>query len=96
VTPTSKSLDRDRLFTIADDSPLAACNSNAKMLVYNAPCHTTGSDVKPVCRHAARNLQLCPCSGEGTTMIEEPCRNTLNPPECQATVSTLYSCQSPP
>jgi hypothetical protein len=94
MTPASKSLDRDRIYTIPDDLPPASCNTNAKTLIYHAPCHTTGTNVKPVCAKAANNLQFCTmCSGEATVMTTPPCRNTLNPPECEAAVATLQGCK---
>lgn len=93
VTPASKSPDRDRLFTIADDLPPASCNTNAQMLIYNAPCKLQGNTPKPVCQQAASNLQFCTCSGDATAMINPPCRNTLNPPACQAAVASLQACK---
>lgn len=94
VTPQSKSVDRDRLWTIPDDLPPASCRTNAQLLIRSAPCHTTGSDVKPVCAKAASNLQFCTqCSGDGTVMVVEPCRNTLSPPECEAAVTKLQTCK---
>ena len=64
------------------------------MLAYNAPCHTTGSDVKVICQKAHDNLQLCAqCSGDAWQMLQAPCRNTLSPPECQGYVKTLQNCK---
>jgi len=94
VTPASKSLDRDRLYTIPDDLAPYSCNNNAKTLIYHAPCHTTGSDSKPVCKQAVKQLEMCSCNAAADVMIDEPCRNTLSPPECQTTVSTLQACNS--
>ena len=94
ITPQAKSLDRDRLWTLPDDLPPASCNTNARILIRSAPCHTTGTSVKPVCAKAASNLQFCSqCSGDGTVMIAEPCRNSLNPPECEAAVAKLQTCK---
>lgn len=95
VTPAARTYDRDRIFTMPDDVPPQACSSNAKMLVHHAPCHTTGTSVKPVCARAERNLNLgCSCSGDATVMVTEPCRNTLSPGECQAAASNLLSCSN--
>ena len=94
VTPASKANDRDRLTTIPDDVPPASCAPNAQMLIRNAPCHTTGTASKPVCEAAVRNLQVCVmCSGQAGVMLDEPCRNTLNPPECQTAVAGLQGCK---
>ena len=94
VTPASKSLDRDRIILIADDLPPASCATNAQMLVYNAPCHTTGTSVKKICQKAHDNLQLCSqCSFDAYEMLQEPCRNSLNPPECQGYVKVLQGCK---
>src|SRR5207244_4085323 len=77
LTPAARSFDRDRIFTIADDLPPASCKTNGQMLVAHAPCHTTGTNVKPICQKAANNLQFCAgCSADATTMINPPCRNT--------------------
>jgi hypothetical protein len=94
VTPKSKSPDRDRLLTIPDDLPPASCRTNSQILIKNAPCHTTGSDSKPVCKRAVHNLKAhCGCAPSGEALIEEPCRNTLNPPDCEAAVATLQACK---
>lgn len=92
VTPASKSTDRDRLLTIADDVYSASCRSNAQMLVYNAPCHYKDT-VTAICKKAHDNLQACTqCSGDAYTMTTDPCRNTLSPPQCQAAVTSLQAC----
>lgn len=92
VTPVSKAFDRDRIHTIPDDAPPASCSPNAKILIENAPCHTTGFDVKPICRKAASNLAYCSCSTAGTAMISAPCQNTLNPQACKTAVDQLQAC----
>ena len=94
VTPTSKSLDRDRLLTIPDDTGPAACKTNSQILIKNAPCHTTGNNVKPVCKKAENNLQICGCSGDATVMNQPPCRNTLNPGACKTAVANLQACKA--
>ena len=97
-TPASKARDRDRLYTIADFAPPLSCGPNAQTLIRNAPCHTTGNNVKPVCQQARNNLTSCPpapnCSNAAQVMLEPPCRNTLNPGACQTAVATLQSCGS--
>lgn len=94
LTPASKSMDRDRVFTIADDIYAASCGTNSQMLIASAPCATGGGKVKPICSKAVSNLQLCTqCSGTATEMVGTPCRNTLNPPVCQAAVKSLKGCK---
>lgn len=95
VTPASKLFDRDRLATVADDIPPASCNPNAKMLIFNAPCHTTGNNVKAVCSNATSNLQVCTqCASVANVMITPPCRNSLNPQVCQDAIATLQACKA--
>lgn len=85
---------RDRIYVITAASPNAQCAPNASVLLNSAPCHTTGNNVKAVCRQAADNLDNCSCAEAADAMITPPCRNTLNPPQCQAAVKTLQSCRS--
>ena len=98
VTPASKAFDRDRLWPIADLVPPVSCTSNARALLKNAPCHTTGNNVKPICASAAKSLKdpLClpqpACGQAANDMVTPPCRNTLNPPQCQAAVKSLQGC----
>lgn len=94
VSPVSRAFDRDRIYTIPDDLPPASCAANAKTLIRNAPCHTTGNNVKPACQKAANNLSLCSCANAGNVMVTPPCRNSLNPSQCQAAVNQLQTCQS--
>lgn len=89
---------RDRLYSIPSPNPPIQCGAHARSLVRNAPCHTTGTNVKPPCQNAYDNLtnrvNSCPvsCGSAANTMITPPCRNTLNPPECQTAVTTLNTC----
>ena len=85
---------RDRLYTITAPPPYVQCGATAITLLLNAPCHTTGTNVKPVCQEAVNNLVtgLCACATAATTMITPPCRNTLNPASCQNAVALLKTC----
>jgi hypothetical protein len=87
---------RDRLYLITAPPPYAQCGPTAQMLLNAAPCHTTGTNVKPVCQEAANNLLLglCTCSAAATVMITPPCRNSLNPQACQNAVALLKACLS--
>jgi hypothetical protein len=85
---------RDRLYSITAPPPYVQCGPTAQMLLNAAPCHTTGTNVKPVCQEAVNNLTLglCACAAAATTMITPPCRNTLNPGTCQNAVALLKAC----
>ncbi len=85
---------RNHIATITAPPPNTQCGPNARTLLNNAPCHTTGNNVKAVCSSAAANLSACSCSSAATTMVNPPCRNTLNPPACQAAVNSLQTCTS--
>jgi hypothetical protein len=97
VKPGSKQFDRDRLFPVGDLLPPESCTPNAKLLIKNLTCHCTGgqcwNQVKSECVIAANNMAGCPaCYNAGQVMITPPCRNTLNPKQCQAALATLQGC----
>lgn len=90
VVPTSRSMNRDRLFTVGVSSP-AQCAANAQILL-NTTCHLTGTQVKPECLTAVSNLDACPCLEGGRAMLEVPCRNTPNATPCSAPRVQLQQC----
>ncbi|HEV7390700.1 MAG TPA: hypothetical protein VGO08_03580 [Burkholderiales bacterium] len=91
VTPTSTAVNRDRLFMVT----LPACALSATTLVQEAllnPCSAGGGAIRAACQTAADALATCTCSPAAQTMITPPCRNTLNPGQCQAAVTQLIGC----
>ncbi len=84
----------NQLLTITAQPPNTQCGPNARALLNNAPCHTTGSNVKPACSSASSNLSACSCNSAANTMVTPPCRNNLNPPSCQEAVNSLQTCTS--
>jgi hypothetical protein len=83
---------RDRLYFITAVAPYVQCQPSAAALLANAPCHTKGTNVKPACKQAVENLAGCTCAAAAEAMVTPPCRNTLNPPACQAAVAALNAC----
>jgi hypothetical protein len=92
--PQAKVLNRNRLFAIAGGAAgPAGCRANAQALLQNAPCHTTGLNVKAACRAARENLEQCSCRDAAQALIEVPCRNTLAPsPHCEEPIRQLQVC----
>jgi hypothetical protein len=91
VQPISTGARRDRLFTIT----LPSCMATAKLLlqeVLTQPCHTTGGAVRPLCQQHVNDLATCTCSAAAQKMIDEPCRNSLNPGKCQGALALLLKC----
>jgi hypothetical protein len=95
LKPEEKVLNRNRLFSAGGSAYPVACEPNARLLLRNAPCHTTGTNVKPACQVARDNLQQCSCREEADVLVTPPCRNTLAPdPKCAAAVARLQVCTS--
>jgi hypothetical protein len=94
IMPQSRSVDRDRLFFIAKESPATFCSPAAAALLRNSPCHTTGNNVSATCSNLAAKLSQCSaaCSAAGQAMLQPPCRNTLNSNNCVAPIAALNQC----
>jgi hypothetical protein len=94
--PTSRSFDRDRLYTVGEFNA-AVCSTQAQAVLNVAPCGVgySGSSVNPVCTSAISKLDGCPCKSAARVMVNPPCRNESNSPQCQAAIATLQSCGTP-
>ena len=91
VRPASTASTRDRIFTVT----VPSCAMSASALVLEAlavPCHTTGTGVRPICQTHVDALAACTCSASALSMITEPCRNSLNPGQCQKALGELITC----
>lgn len=91
VVPTSRSMNRDRLFMVGVSSP-GTCAAHASTLLSNATCSIGGGAVKAVCQTAVNNLDACPCLDGAREMIATPCRNETNSPQCQVAMAQLKAC----
>jgi hypothetical protein len=93
--PTSKAFDRNRLYTVGTADP-AVCATQSQAILNVSPCGDgfSGSSVNPICTSAAQNLDACPCKSAAKVMLKSPCRNTSNPPQCEAAIATLQQCGS--
>ena len=89
VTPTAKTFDRDRIYTLAGGMSTAQCANNATALLRRLPCGKDGNSVDPQCSTASANLQVCACAAAATTLVNSPCTNTLNPSQCQSARDSL-------
>jgi hypothetical protein len=91
VRPTSTVPTRDRIFTITD----TLCVTAGALLVQEAttePCGQGGLPIRAACQLQVDALQACTCAVAAQTMITSPCRNTLNPGQCQAALTQLLAC----
>ena len=89
VRPTSTLPTRDRVF------PITACATAATILAQealSAPCGPGGAGIRPACQAQVDALAGCTCLPAALQVIDEPCRNTLNPGQCQSAVSHLLQC----
>jgi hypothetical protein len=91
VVPRSRAMNRDRLFTVGNSSP-TTCATQAQTLLDNVTCSIGGGAVKAACQAAVANLDACPCLEGAREMIGTPCRNTTSPPQCQAAMAKLQTC----
>jgi hypothetical protein len=91
VRPTSTLPTRDRIFTITD----TLCVTAATLLVQEATteaCGHGGLPIRAACQIQADALQTCTCAAAAQSIITSPCRNTLNPGQCQSAITQLLSC----
>lgn len=93
VTPTAKTFDRDRIYTLAGGASTQQCANNAAALLALVPCGQPPK-LNPQCTTLAANLAGCSCASAAAQMITTPCENTLNPSQCQSAVAALKSCTS--
>jgi hypothetical protein len=91
VQPTSTLQTRDRLFTVS----VAQCVPPAQAIVqevFSSPCGPGGSPIRAACQTLVDSLATCSCAAAAQAMITSPCRNTLNPGQCQNAISQLLKC----
>jgi hypothetical protein len=89
VRPISTAPGRDRLF------PITACATAATLLAQealSAACGPGGAGIRPACQVQVDALAACGCAAAAQTIIDEPCRNTLNPGQCQSAITNLFQC----
>lgn len=79
--------------------PSGTCTSDANVLLAhvsgnNNGCRVFPNGTAPACTAAANQLASagCSCAAAANTFINPPCRNNLNPPQCQAAIASLQSC----
>jgi hypothetical protein len=88
---------RDRLMLMPSGSPLQ-CAANSTMLFQNAPCElkkgTKKKTIKPECRYAVQNLQICTCKAAADQLVVKPCSKKIKKSACKAAVTTLKVCNA--
>ena len=89
VTPTAKTFDRDRIYTLAGGMSPVQCTNNATKLLRKAPCGKKDGEVHSQCEKAAANLQVCSCAAAATTLVTAPCTSSLASSQCQTAMDLL-------
>jgi hypothetical protein len=90
VTPSARTLDRDRLHLVSH------CPADAAALLQNAPCKDPHDPTKvsAVCAALAATLKKCTmCGGAADGLTTVPCLNSLaSSPQCDDHVNKLKLC----
>ena len=91
VRPASSAMARDRLFIVSTPQCVPPAQAIIKE-VFIGPCGPGGSPIRAACQTLVDSLATCSCAAAAQAMVTTPCRNSLNPGQCQSALNQLLTC----